>query len=290
MTRRFALTCVCSLLAATAVAELPEAARGYVLDTDASDEFDGAELDENRWTPWNPSFPGRSAGFLFASDNVAVKDGRVRLTARFLREDEKTPENLLRGYDTYATGTIKSKAKCLYGYFECRAKTMRANVCNAFWLYDPHSGDRKAKFTAGDVSEEIDIFEVTSRADFKGEYDCRRIYYNTLHAYRTPYLEGVVSLYKQQLDGYSGKTKVDFDFCDDFHVYGFLWTPAELVWYLDGKVTYRRKNDIFHRPLHVTFDSEIMYDWFGIPDPKDLPATFEIDWFRRWRSASPAEP
>jgi len=279
-----ALVACLAAFAAVAVPVCPKG-EGYVFNESVSDEFDGAKLDTAKWMPWNPSFPGRSAGFMFASDNVKVADGKAILTARFLREDEKTPENLLRGFDTYATGTIKSKAKVLYGYFECRAKTMRANVCNAFWLYDPHSGDRKAKFTAGDVSEEIDIFEVTSRKDFKGEFDCANIVFNTLHAYKTPYLEGVVSLYKEKIENHSGNRKMPFDFCDGFHTFGLLWTPEELVWYCDGQETFRHKNDLFHRPLHVTFDSEIMYDWFGIPDPKDLPATFEIDYVRVWQKA-----
>ena len=41
------------------------------------------------------------------------------------------------------------------------------------------------------------------------------------------------------------RLEVPFDFYEDFHIYGLLWMPDELVWYLDGKEVFRRKNDFF---------------------------------------------
>ena len=76
---------------------------------DFADDFAGAVLDEAKWTDWVSSFPGRSAGFLFARDNVSVSNGCLRLTARFMRDDEKTVENLRRGFTTYATAYVRAK-------------------------------------------------------------------------------------------------------------------------------------------------------------------------------------
>ena len=39
----------------------------------------------------------------------------------------------------------------------------------------------------------------------------------------------------------------------------------------------------FKRPLHVIFDAEIMETWDGLPNPDDLPSTFEVDYVRVWR-------
>ena len=39
-----------------------------------------------------------------------------------------------------------------------------------------------------------------------------------------------------------------------------------------------------HRPLHVTFDCEIMYTWVGEPDRTRLPQVYSIDYFRHWSS------
>ena len=247
-----------------------------------SDEFDGAALDESVWTDWVPSFQGRSTGFLFARDNVAVTNGCLSLTARLMRDGEKTVENIRRGFDKYATAYVRRREKSFYGYYECRAKSMRACVCNAFWLYDPLSDMPEKKFRVGDFSEEIDIFEVFGKTGTITTSGCSRVCFTTVHRLRTPYLEGIVNGGVEQLPAKSGKTAVDFDFWADFHVYGFLWTEKKLAWYVDGEEVFSRENDFFHRPMHVTFDCEIMRDWAGEPDAADLPATFLVDYFRHW--------
>jgi len=242
---------------------------------DFSDDFDGAALDEAKWTDWVASFPGRSAGFLFARDNVSVADGRLRLTARRMRPDERTVENLRRGFTDYATAYVRAKAKTFYGFYACRARTMRSKVCNAFWLYDPLSDKPERKFRVGDVSEEIDIFEI---------FGSLRDWYGTVHCLKTPYLEGVVNGGVEKLPQKYRKVALAFDPAADFHEYGFLWTPTALTWFVDGEAVFTRTNDRFRRPLHVTFDCEVMYNWVGEPAPDELPATFEIDWFRYWKT------
>lgn len=262
---------------------LSDAECQFVFDEKASDEFDGETLDRSKWDDWVESFQGRRRGFLFSRDNVDVANGELRLKARLLREDEKTFDNLARGFDTYATAIVKSKEKTFYGYYECRAKSMKAAVCNAFWLYDPLSDEPKKKYRPGDFSEEIDIFEVFGKEGSKPS-DCARTFYNTVHRLGTPYLEGRVLGSVEKLPEKSSRKKVDFDFADGYHEYGFLWTEKEMKWYADGVEMFSRPNDHFHRPMHVTFDCEIMYDWVGEPDKADLPQTFSVQYFRYWRA------
>lgn len=234
------------------------------------DDFNASRLDESEWTDWIPSFQGRSAGFLFARDNVALSNGCLNLTARFMRDDEKSVENLRRGFTTYATALVRSKRKFFYGRYECRAKTMNSKVCNAFWLYDPLSDKPEKKFRPGDFSEEIDMFEI---------FGSLRDWYGTVHCLRTPYLEGIVHGGMEKLPERSRKIKLEFDPSADFHIYAFEWTKEKLRWFIDGKEVFSRKNDRFHRPLHLTFDCEIMYSWVGEPDKESLPCVFSIDWF-----------
>ena len=261
---------------------LSDAGCQFVFDEKARDEFDGETLDRSKWDDWVESFQGRRSGFLFSRDNVDVAKGELRLKARLLREDEKTADNLARGFDTYATAIVKSKKKTFYGYYECRAKSMKAAVCNAFWLYDPLSDEPKKKYRPGDFSEEIDIFEIFGKEGSK-KSDCARAFYNTVHRLGTPYLEGRVLGSVEKLPEKSSRRKVDFDFADGYHEYGFLWTEKEMKWYADGVEMFSRPNDHFHRPMHVTFDCEIMYDWVGEPDKADLPQTFSVQYFRYWR-------
>ena len=261
---------------------LSDAGCQFVFDEQASDEFEGETLDRSKWDDWVESFQGRRSGFLFSRDNVDVAKGELKLTARLLREDEKTFDNFTRGFDTYATAIVKSKKKTFYGYYECRAKSMKAAVCNAFWLYDPLSDEPKKKYRPGDFSEEIDIFEIFGKEGSK-KSDCARAFYNTVHRLGTPYLEGRVLGSVEKLPEKSSRKKVDFDFADGYHEYGFLWTEKEMKWYADGVEMFSRPNDHFHRPMHVTFDCEIMYDWVGEPDKADLPQTFSVQYFRHWR-------
>ena len=288
--RRVLLAVAWSLAAAGVCAAIPPPAflgDGYAFDAAASDEFDGTGLDDGKWLDWVASFQGRSRGFLFARDNVAVRNGCLELTARLLREDEKTVENLRRGFDTYATAIVKARRKTHYGYYECRARTMKACVCNAFWLYDPLSDQPRKKFRPGDTTEEIDIFEVFGKRGTIADYDCDRIYFSTVHCLDTPYLEGIVNSGARTLPNRSHQERVDFDFWADYHVYGFLWTEKELKWFVDGKEVFSRENDVFRRPMHVTFDCEIMYTWTGEPDKADLPQVYSIDYFRFWRCGRP---
>lgn len=68
----------------------------------------------------------------------------------------------------------------------------------------------------------------------------------------------------------------------DFHVYGFEWTPAELVWHVDGVRVRSMPNTNWHVPMRMIFDSETMPDWFGLPRHGDLPSVFHVDYVRAW--------
>ena len=279
-----------NLLLAAAICPL---AGEWRLDASVSDEFDAPALDAAKWDDWCATFQGRRAagkrgekcetGFLFARKNVRVESGELVLTARKMDESEDTVENELRRFKPYSCAIVKSVAKSGYGYYEIRAKTMKACVSNAFWLYDPLSDAPQRKYKPGETSEEIDIFEVTGKADRGGKFDCTRIFYNTCHLVKTPYLEAVINGGMEKKPGMSFQTKTDFDFHDGYHVYGFLWTAEKMTWYLDGRKVAERENSEYRRPLHVTFDCEIFPNWFGLPDDDDLPAEFRVDYIRVFR-------
>jgi beta-glucanase (GH16 family) len=89
-----------------------------------SEEFDGqdAKLDE-RWISQN----GPSGHILCSRwrENVEVKDGTLRL----VNKKEK------RGGQDWTSGSITTKEKFLYGYFECRYRYAAAEgTNNSFWL------------------------------------------------------------------------------------------------------------------------------------------------------------
>jgi beta-glucanase (GH16 family) len=249
----------------------------WILDKSFSDEFDKSKLDEKKWWDFNPAWHGRKPSH-FARSNVKVKKGLLRLSAKNLDPKKVSIQDKARGYDKFSTAIIKSKERSHYGYYEARAKSMKAAVCNAFWLYDPL--EESVKYREGEYSEEIDIFEVFGKAN---KIENQRAYYAAVHRYQTPYVESLVNKRKYKLENRYTRLEVDYDFHEDFHIYGLLWTPDELVWYLDGKEVFRRKNDFFKRPLYIIFDAEIMETWDGLPNTNDLPSTFQVDYLRVWR-------
>ena len=66
----------------------------------------------------------------------------------------------------------------------------------------------------------------------------------------------------------------------------YLWQHKDELSEQDRREieVFRRDNDVFRRPLHLTFDCEIMYGWTGEPDRADLPQVYSIDYFRYWKA------
>jgi beta-glucanase (GH16 family) len=248
----------------------------WKLNPAVSDEFNGKGLDNEKWWDFNPTMHGRKPAY-FSRDNVSVNQGMLELWAKALKPEEVSEENRVRGYDKFTTSIIKSKKRVKYGYYETRCKGMKAGPSNAFWLYDPL--DAPEKYREGSFSEEIDIFEFFGKPAKK---EVKRQYFMTLHRQKTPYVETLVRS-AFPLENKSSVITVPYDFYDDFHVYGFLWTPEVMTWYIDGKEVFTRKNDYFHTALNVMFDTEIMEGWAGLPDPADLPDAFYEENCRIWQ-------
>lgn len=106
------------------------------------DEFDGpeAKLDQD----WN-SQNGPSTHILCSRwrENAVVADGKLRLINR--------KEN--RGGQQWTSGSLTSRQKFLYGYFECRYRYAAASgTNNSFWLMTTDEPGRGKRF-------EIDINE-----------------------------------------------------------------------------------------------------------------------------------
>lgn len=254
----------------------------YTLDAENSDEFNGSGLDENKWWDYAPLWRGRKE-FIFSHNNVSVKNGFLELVAKTIPEEEMTYEDRGNGIMPYTMPTVKSRKKVTYGYFECRSRGTAAEIRNSFWLYDPLSDKLNKKYGPGSHSEEIDIYE------FIGKYQEPQPIANAIcshvHRFETPYVEGVVNGEKTFLPDEGGWLEVDWAPCEDYHIYGLLWNEDEIIWYLDNKEYYKRKNDYFHTPLHIMFNCELAC-WrearVDTLDKSTLPATHSVEYFRRW--------
>jgi beta-glucanase (GH16 family) len=224
-----------------------------------SDEFEGVELDPNKWWPKNPGWLGRQPAFFYPG-NVHVSDGKLHLTMR-KQEVAEMPKD--KGYHSYTSAAVQSKTTIKYGYFEVKAKPMKSHGSSSFWFYD----------STPEWWTEIDVFEIGGgAAGFEKKYNMN------VHVFRTP-------TQKQHWSA-GGVWAADSNLSDDYHVYGLEWDRDRIKWYFDGVLVRWVENTHWHQLLTLNFDSETMPQWFGLPKDSDLPCTYSIEYVRVWKKKS----
>ncbi len=222
-----------------------------------SDEFEGKQLDLNKWTVGMKWWKGRQPAF-FSDKNVTVSDGKLRLT---MRKEKLPPELEKLGYHDYTSAALHTKARSCYGYYEVKARPMNSAGSSSFW------------FQRGDTTDpmtEIDVFEIGGNA--KG---FERRYNMTLHVF------DAVNPNRHWSVG--DIWFAPWRLADAYHVYGLDWAKDELRFYVDGVIVHKVENTHWHYPLYLTFDSETMPHWFGMPADKHLPSTFSVEYLRAWK-------
>ncbi|VVN11072.1 hypothetical protein PS645_03792 [Pseudomonas fluorescens] len=234
----------------------------WVLDTRLSDDFNGTTLDAARWHVNNATGTdslGRKPA-LFLPTNAVVNNGNLNIYFR----KETLPEKYVKlGYKDYSSAMVRTIERGLYGYYEARAKPMDSAGSSAFWL---------AWTGLPDNATEIDIFEIGGKTK-DGAFDKK--YNMNAHVWATPQSDEHLS---------DGSTWVaPWRLASTFHVYGFDWQQDKLRWYVDGVLVREAKNTNFFFPMQIVFDSEAMWQWFGVVDDADLPSTFRIDYVKVWK-------
>ncbi len=180
-----------------------------------------------------------------------------------MRKEKLPPEEAKLGYHDYTSATLHANVPTRYGYYEVKAKPMNSAGSSSFWFQQGDTGGR---------TTEIDVFEIGGKA--KG---FQRKYNMTMHVFDPPEQGGHWSVGTAWI--------APWRLADDYHVYGLDWGQDEVKYFVDGVLVRTVENTDWHRPLYLTFDSETMPEWFGMPDDKDLPSTFSVDYVRAWKAA-----
>jgi len=85
------------------------------------------------------------------------------------------------------------------------------------------------------------------------------------------------------------KHQLNWRVADDFHVYGYEWNEKYLKFYADGELVGSMAKEeigdgwVLNNPLWIWVDSET-FPWYGLPQEKDLPVDYEIEYIRVWQS------
>lgn len=237
--------------------------KGWVLRSDLSDEFTGTAIESSKWVTLYPGWNGRFPSW-FCSSNVTIENHAANLTMR----KEHLPE-MEEGYQ-YTTGVIRSLSTFRYGYCEIKAQCMASAGSSAFYLNNVQA----------DWWTEIDVFEIGGRAP-----GYEQVIHTNLHEFyhsenvKAPY---VIDETTHTTDPFSRAMNWRPDAA--FHVYGIEWDRNTIKWYVDGLMIRETPNTKWHQEQYINIDSETMPDWFGLPDEKDLPSTFVIDYVRTWQT------
>ena len=260
----------------------PNNAGGWILNERFSDEFNGAELDRDKWIvqgeggkyyTWRGRAPAQ-----FAAHNVIVEDGMLKLRSQWEPGFEFSSEqNVGFSYGEYdgepmpvtAAGVI-SRDRFMHGYMEVRTRAADAAVTSAFWAIGHES--------------EIDFYEQLGRPKRQG--NIRDNYYMfSIYDWRPP----VVRPNKV----WTHVHELPFRVADEFHVYGCEWGDEYLRFYLDGElVREATRKEVGERwtltnPMELWFDTEI-FEWLGVPHEEELPVDYEVDYVRVWQKPQPS--
>ena len=240
------------------------------------ENFDGNKLNEKLWTPrfpWDGPQPGQLQRY--APENVIVANGVASFKVEKKAGHENNDPKL--GSREYTSGLIQSYDKWtqLYGYFEARIKVpFVRGLWPAYWMMPDRGAASglemwKRRDTAKGAME-IDIMEILS------EWGPGR---NSV----ATHWDGYGSDHKQW-----GTTQIYYGPTPDgYHVFGLLWEPGKLTWYVDGKKVAEQINErVSNVPAYLKFNVQ-MGGWATKDvDVANLPATMDVDYTRAWQLKS----
>ena len=157
--------CVYTTKAQTFPASDQQNSGNWVLNTEISDEFEGATINEDQWLiqgrngQYQSNFIGRVPA-QFSTDNAILEDGKLKILTKWEPGYPFTTDNSGNQLGEYngvskpiTTAAVISKKQFQYGYMEIKSKAADAEITSSFWTTGPGPGK------PGGASE-LDMFEM----------------------------------------------------------------------------------------------------------------------------------
>lgn len=259
----------------------PPLGKRWVLNSDLSDEFNGATLDSSKWYDYHPTWKGRAPG-LFMKSQVSVKDGFLQI------KGEKMKKDTIVGKSTFNIkgGAVVSKKMGHFGYYECKMKASKTTLSATFWF---SGGGGTGPKGCDSYHQEWDIQECIGRVgDFKGKYFAKgmhsngHFWYKECNGERHDYRAPQVLVNENELAS------------ENFHVYGGWWKDATSAsYYYDHEDPKHQKffdsisKTPMDKPMYMRLVCETYpFPWIELPNDEELADptknTVYYDWVRSY--------
>ena len=244
-----------------------------------NDEFDGDTLDPDRWTLRAKMSQGDIKN---GTDerNVAVADGKLLM--RSWREDDPDVP-----YSTNTSVTTDGTMSFRYGYLE-----IYANVPFMRGAWPSYWTQSKDIHRSVDYMTEVDIFEIFGKTNGVSAQ---------LHKWNFTTGEHCQLDYGRKDYYFDEETVKTLN--NEYHRYGFGWTPTEMYFTVDGEIFFT--HDItengnfghfgtmqgFQDPLFVIFNNFLFTDGSSwkpseealVHDGTEFPIEYSIEWIRLYQ-------
>jgi len=236
---------------------------GYVLAWD--DEFDGAALDERRWTidvgPWRDAVNARDA--------VVVGNGTLELVTF------SAPGGSIHSGSIHTGRSFQTT----YGYFEARVRFLdSAGEWCSFFLFDDSIGNPLGD--PGTAGVEMDVFEHRDADNFGWDFrDLVQVGINW---------DGFGPYWKR--DNQVVAHPLGEPLSHEWHTYAALWTSGGTTFYIDDQPVWSTSKAVSHRPEEIYLTCEVRNgSWAGfIPaggygSLSSSTTRMQVDWVRVWQ-------
>ncbi len=267
-----------------------------------SDEFNGTELDLEKWTPETSCWGGGNNErqcYTNRSENINVSDGVLKLTAKRetftgLKYPQDWPERGNSVTQGYTSGKVRTKglAHWKYGRFEARIKLPHGqSTWPAFWMLPEDN-----QYGEWPLSGEIDIMEAINIGA-----EC-----NSCETSKTENRSSAALHFGQPWPNnkFISKHNILSKKTSAYHVFAVEWSEDRLDWFVDGQkfftVTEKEwfteavsKSENKFAPFDKSFYLMINLAVGGdLPDsrneksfnPDSFPNAVLIDWVRVYES------
>jgi beta-glucanase (GH16 family) len=213
-----------------------------------ADDFNGKELDLSRWTEHDPLGRVRDRQLqVYVPDDVEVSGGQLHLVAR--RKDGAYTSGIITTFGTFSQ---------TYGRFEIRCRIPAGRGLRPGFVLLP--------VPLGPLPE-IDVFEAIGNPPSK-------VYFANHW--------GTEQTERSFGDSFTGP-----DLSNGFHTLAIEWDREKITWFIDGKERFQSVDGIPRQPMYLSVDLAVGGRLARSPDAStNLPASFDIDYVRVYRSSS----